>query len=160
MNRLTVIVDPRVHRADHDDVIDDSRDVRQEFRYVRAAFSIILKLPRAAENLLTRAADVVVLHLAREVLAVHFRQGRLGVQQVDLAGAALHEKRDHRRRRRRIGGRLWFERVHLRLQRGFDRRRPRRVALQQPRKRHRRKAESAFLQQVTACQPIRLPAGL
>ena len=87
-----MVIDARVHRADDGDVIHDACDIRQQFRDFRATRSPLAELPRAAEDFRARAADVVILHLAGEVLAIHSCQGRFGVQQVDLAGTTLHEQ--------------------------------------------------------------------
>jgi hypothetical protein len=44
-----VAVDVRVHRTNEDIVIDDAREVREEFGDFDAALALLLKFPRAAE---------------------------------------------------------------------------------------------------------------
>ena len=96
VDRLAVVVHVRVHRPHDGDVVDDPREVRQQFRDVCAAPAVPAELPRRAEDFGTRLGRIVVLDHARERLPIQFSQPRLGVEQVDVARSPLHEERDHR----------------------------------------------------------------
>ncbi len=115
VNRLAVVRDPRIHRANDRNVIDHPSQVRQQLGDFRSARTLFGKLPRRAKHLGTRLSRVVVLHLAGELLPVEFVELRLGIEQVHLARPALHEHRDHR-----LGPRRKARRLRLQVIRRLD----------------------------------------
>ena len=95
-DRLPVIVDVGVHRANQADVVGHLAQVGHQLAQLHAALAMLREFPRAAKQLGAGFGDIVVLDVAREGLQVPLSQLGLGVEQIDMAGAALHEHRDHR----------------------------------------------------------------
>ena len=112
-----------VHRADEGDVVHHAGEVRHHLRDPRAALAVPGELERAAHQ---GAGVLDELDFARDLvevrLAVVLVERRLGVEQVHLAGAAVHEQMDDRlglgREVRRA--RLEVDRRIRRLFRGED----------------------------------------
>src|SRR5215471_11728852 len=87
-----------VARPDHRQVVRSLRCMRKEIRYPEPRLAVLLECPLRSEN--DRVAKLAVLEIlvseaVRRMLAVKLVQQRLGVVRIDLARAALHEKRDH-----------------------------------------------------------------
>ena len=97
-DRDLVPVVPRVHRADHADVIDDPRCRREQLRDLRTATAVLGEPERAAEELLVRPVDEAVNHVAGVLGPMMPGQLGLGIEQVHVRRTAVHEHRDHRRR--------------------------------------------------------------
>ena len=95
VDRLPVVVDPRVHRADERDVVGHFRQPRHQLGQLHAALAALLELPRAGEQLGAGFRGIVILDVAGEALAAALGQLRLGIEQVEVAGPPLHEDRDH-----------------------------------------------------------------
>ena len=117
-----MIVYPGARRADEGDVVNDLADVRNQFRQLDSRLAMRFEFPRAAEHLGAGLRGVVVFDLAGKFLAVELVEYRLGVEQVDVAGSALHPQRNHRRRFRFGMRQLRFQVEPLRLERRLARR--------------------------------------
>ena len=89
-----------VEAAHEADVIDALRDVGEKGRYVAAALAVLAELPGAPQQgrvALGELADDCAVAF-RQRLSVKLVEGRLGIESVDLAGAADHEQEDDRLR--------------------------------------------------------------
>ena len=93
MDRLAVVVHPGVHRADDQDIVDNIRQARQQFRERRAALSVTAELPLAAQYTGTRLGRVVVLDRARKLLSVEPVQF---FSTIVISGLTLHFLKDCR----------------------------------------------------------------
>ena len=91
-----MIGDPGPHRPHQAEVIGDASCVRQQFGDLGPTFSPWSELPLAVENFRTGLRGIVVLDLSREGLHVPLGHDGLGVEEVVVAGPALHPQRDHR----------------------------------------------------------------
>jgi hypothetical protein len=89
--RRTVRGAQRVHRANQRDVVDVLRDVREQLRDFHAALAVLLERPRRRQEAARRAHDRLHFAHARHRLALVLEQGRLGIEGVDLADAAVAE---------------------------------------------------------------------
>jgi hypothetical protein len=98
------------------EVIGDFGEMRPVFRHVRAALAVLGKLERAL-NIVALAAlhRGGLLVLADELLEVQFRQRGLGVEGVDVRGAAFHHEEDDVLRLRRKMAVFGCERILFRL---------------------------------------------
>ena len=103
-------VEAGVHRAHQADVVDDARDVGQQLGDLRTALTVLLELPRAAHERLAGAIHKTELHVAAVLLAAALRELGLGIGQVHVRGATVHEHGNHgprlRRELRRLGPRV------------------------------------------------------
>ena len=83
----------RRHAADDGDVVDTSRDVREEVADRRAALAVAVEVPRGRHDV-----AVLVEHRARRLerhrLAGFLGQARLGVERVDVREPAGHVAED------------------------------------------------------------------
>ena len=97
-----------VHGVDEADVIDAGADVGEEVRDVLAALAVLLELPLRADDAALVLVPAPAEGLDGNRLAVEGVQGRLVVEGLDLAGAAVHEQEDDGlglgRLHRRLGG--------------------------------------------------------
>jgi hypothetical protein len=86
-----------VHRADESDVIDLAGQVRHGIGHPHAALAMLSELERAAHQCAgaTRVLDFAG-DLAEVRVAVVLVEHRLRIEQVHLAGAAVHEQMDDR----------------------------------------------------------------
>ena len=121
-----------VHAADHAKVIGDAGRVRQQLAEIHPALAVFLEFPRAAEQVAAGFVGEAVMHVAAVLLAVETRQFRLGIGEIHVARAAVHEERNHRLRLRSVVRLFWRE-----VERLFSTRNRRRsgeqfVAVQQP----------------------------
>jgi hypothetical protein len=91
-DRLLVVAVFGIHRADDGDVVGVLRDVRQNFGEFEAALAVFGELVRAAEQVARPLFVVVDFRGGR--LAVVFGEFGLGVEQIDVAGTAVHEELD------------------------------------------------------------------
>jgi hypothetical protein len=60
-----------------------------------AALAMLVKGPLWGHDLPAGTGCVIVFDLSREVFAIELIKLRLGVKQINVAGAALHEQGDH-----------------------------------------------------------------
>ena len=90
-----MVAHPGLHAAQEGDVIDDLREVGQQFADFRAALSVFLKFPRTGHERGARVGGIVVLDVADKFLSVAFVEFRFGFKQIDLTGAPLHKQGDH-----------------------------------------------------------------
>jgi hypothetical protein len=92
------------HAADHAKLVDHAGHVRQEIAHLDPRLAVLGELERAAHELageaahplggLGRLGEVFLRHLVDRPVVV-FDQLRLGVERVDLRGAAFGEDVDH-----------------------------------------------------------------
>ena len=85
-----------VHTANEAEIVGDLRGVGQQFAEIHAALAVLLELPRAAEELAAGFVSKAVLDVAGVVHAVAALQLGLGVCEVHVARAAVHEEGNHR----------------------------------------------------------------
>ena len=95
------------HRADHAELVGMGSELGEQFADFHAALAVLLELERRLLQLPGEAVAAdefagglqrvlpVVLHHVVDLLAVILRERRLGVEGVDLRGAALAEDLDH-----------------------------------------------------------------
>ena len=91
-----MIVHAGVHRADQCDVVSDRAESRDQIGHLDSTLTAWLKLPEAWQHLRAGLRRVVILDLPGKRLASVFPQHRLGIGQIHMARATLHEQRDHR----------------------------------------------------------------
>ena len=84
-----------VHAADEAEVIGNLRGVRQQLAEVHAALAVFLEFPRAAEEFAAGLVGEAVMDIAAIVHAVTALQLRLGIDEVHMTRAAVHEQRNH-----------------------------------------------------------------
>ncbi len=110
----------RVHRTDEGDVIDLPGQVRHRVGNPHAALAVLGEVEGAPHQ---RAGALRILDLARDLaevrLAVMLVEHRLGVEQIHLTGAAIHEQMNDR-----FGFRLEMRRAGFEIARGFLRQVP------------------------------------
>ena len=97
----------RNHRADHAEFVGMGGELREQFADLHAALAVLLELEWRLLQLPGEAVAAdefagglervlpIVLHHVVDLLAVILRERRLGVEGVDLRGAALAEDLDH-----------------------------------------------------------------
>src|SRR5262245_31897647 len=106
-DRWLMPVNARVHRADERHVIHYASEMRKEFGDIHSALTVLLKSPGAAEQLFGRAINEAEFYLACVILPASLRQLWFRIEQVDMTGSSVHEKRDHgsglRAEQRRLG---------------------------------------------------------
>ena len=94
-----------VHGTDQRDIIDAGADLREARGNFNAGFAVALELVRAAEQhggvFLQKSKTNVLCEGIRQLLAVHLIELRFWIEKIDLAGAALHEKKNALLRLRR-----------------------------------------------------------
>ena len=76
MNRLTMIIDTRMHGTDDQYVINDFRETWQEFRQWSSGLAMLCELPWRTEDARASTSSIVIFDFARKVLqvsAVKFR---------------------------------------------------------------------------------------
>ena len=95
-DRHFVAVVPGVHRADDGDVIDDAGNFGEQLRDLGAALAALFELERTAEEFFAGPVDEAEDDVAAVIGAAVLRQLGLGIEQVDVRRAAVHEERDHR----------------------------------------------------------------
>ena len=96
-DRNLVAVVPGVHRTDEADVVGDPLKMGEQLADLRARLSAGAELPRAPQQPLARPVDEAVGDLAAIFHAVELLKLRLGIGEVHVGRAAMHEQRDHRR---------------------------------------------------------------
>ncbi len=87
-----------VHRAHQAQIVRAGADVRDVVGKLDAALAVRLERARAGQHRGVRLGEgqaQVLGHLGRQRLAAPLLQVRLGVEEIDLAGAAFHEHEDH-----------------------------------------------------------------
>jgi len=102
-----------LHGANHAKVVGMLRDVREKIREFHAALAMLAKLARASEHGSSRLDEGQFQVLGQrgwKRFAMPLIQLGLGIEQVHLAGRALHKQEDHVLR-------LWREVGLLRRQR-------------------------------------------
>ena len=127
-------------------------EVRQQLADLGAALAVLLKLPRAGQHLGAGVGGVVVFDLAGEFLAVELVELGLGIEEIDLARAALHEHRDHRLRLRGVRRLLRQQIVMRSLERRLFRRAEQAILLQQPGEAKGAEVEAARGEEMAAAQ--------
>src|SRR5690606_9861448 len=115
--------------------------------------------PWAVQHLRARLGRVVVLNRARERLTVVTCHARLGIEQVEMTGPALHEERDHRPRLRFVMRRLGQKIEATRLQLRPARRREQAFLIEQPGESESADAHGAARQKMTAGTKTRRRLG-
>ena len=139
-----------VHAANHAEVVGDFRGVRQQLAEVHAALAVLFKFPRAAEELAAGLVGEAVIHAAAVVHAVKTLQLGLGIGEVHVARAAVHEKGNHGLRLGREMRRLGPE-IKIALgARDVRRRGEQLVTIEQPRQRHAANAQGVAGQKLAA----------
>ena len=88
---------------------------------IHPALTMPGELPGTGKNLAALLDHVVKVDLTGEILHMVLGQLRLGVTQVHVTRAPLHEHRDHRRRLRPVNRRTWLKVKNTALQRGLGR---------------------------------------
>gem|GEM_PF-4369768 len=88
---------------------------------IHPALTMLGELPGASKKLATLLDHIVEVDLTGEVLQVVLGQLRLGVTQVHVTRAPLHEHRDHRRRLRSVNRGTWLQVKNTALEQGLGR---------------------------------------
>src|SRR5581483_7526814 len=107
----------RIHRADETDIVGMRSGVRDEIGKLGSALAVRLELARAGEHRgvgFRESQPEVLGHGGGQRFAVPFLQLRFGIEEVELAGTALHEHDDDVLSLRGKVRLFWGERVHLR----------------------------------------------
>ena len=84
-----------MHASDHAEIVSDLCGVRQEFAEIHPALAVFLELPRAAEKFAAGLVGEAVMDIAAIVHAVTALQLGLGIGEVHVARAAVHEQGNH-----------------------------------------------------------------
>ena len=95
-DRNFVAVVAGMHRADDADVVDDAGDVGQQFGDFGTALTMFFELEGTGQQLSAGRVGEAECDVALVRLAVVLGELGLGIQQVDVRRAAVHEERDHR----------------------------------------------------------------
>ncbi len=156
-DRLIVVVDASLHRSHERDLVGNRAEMRQEIAQFDARAPARAKCPRAAEELGARLAGIVKLDRAGEALAMTARKLGLGIEQVNMAGPALHEERDHRRRPGRLGRNLGLQIIDRRLEDRLQGRGAHSVLLHEPCQSERADTHALARQEVAPRQRSRRP---
>ena len=84
-----------MHASDHAEIVSDLCGVRQEFAEIHPALAVFLELPRAAKEFAAGFVGEAVLNVAAVIHAVATLQLGLGIGEVHVARAAVHEQGNH-----------------------------------------------------------------
>ena len=90
VDRRLVIRMHVVHRTNHRELVDNAGHVRQQFRNIHAGLSALVEGPPAAKQLRRPHLKRSFQNPFRYILSVMAIQIRLGIEQINLAWAALH----------------------------------------------------------------------
>ena len=85
-----------VHASDHAEIVSNLCGVGQEFAEIHPALAVFLELPRAAEKFAAGLVGKAVMDIAAIVHAVTALQFGLGIGEIHVAWAAVHEQGNHR----------------------------------------------------------------
>ena len=144
------------HRADHAEVVDVRRQVRQELAHLGPALAVFRELPRGGQQV-ARLDALEPRLLERERLAVHRGHLRLGIEQVDVRRPARHVEEDAALRGR--GMVRGPDGVRVGRAVGYGNLACRRLARQQVRERHEAKAVTGSRQKIAPGWVRSLPHG-
>lgn len=90
-----MIIDAGMHGANEANVVGDFSQGGDEFAQFHSGLSVSGEFPGRAEEFRAGLGGIVVLDVSSEGLHVSFCEFGLGIEEVDLAGAPLHEHGDH-----------------------------------------------------------------
>lgn len=95
VDALAVVADSRFHASEERDFVNNLREVGQEFAYLDAGLPVFPKCPWAAEQLETCVGGIIEFEVGFELLSVPSSQFRFWVEEIHVAGSALHEQGNH-----------------------------------------------------------------
>lgn len=107
VDALTVVADSGLHASKECDVVNNLREVGQEFAHLDAGLPVFPKCPRAGEQLETCVGSIIELEVGFELLSVPPSQFRFWVEEIHVAGSALHEQGNHGFGARLGGRKFW-----------------------------------------------------
>lgn len=101
------------HAVEKGDVVDAGGDVGEEIADPLATFAVLLELPARLNDTALVSVSATTMSFDGDGFAIHADHGRLVIEGVHVAGAAIHEQEDDRFRGGVEMRLLWGKRVDV-----------------------------------------------